>query len=151
MPRNFSLRTTGLRELDAALGKLPKAVGKRVTRDALIEAGEVTAQAARALAPVDKGYLRESITVGSKLSRSQRKALETRSSVEVYVGPGPHPQGIMQEFGTFKEPAQPFMRPAWDATGEQVLGRTGVILSDAVMKAAARHARKEAKRRQRKG
>src|SRR3546814_8806998 len=70
---------------------------------------------ARAIAPVDEVNLRESIDVSTRLARSQAGDKGALAPVEMYVGPGQHPQAITQEFGTFKEAAQPFMRPAWDA------------------------------------
>src|SRR3546814_13925652 len=73
------------------------------------------AKMARAIAPVDEGNLRESIDVSTRLARSQAGDKGALAPVEMYVGPGQHPQAITQEFGTIKEAAQPFMRPAWDA------------------------------------
>src|SRR3546814_6698189 len=77
--------------------------------------GEPTAKMARAIAPVDEGNLRESIDVSTRLARSQAGDKGALAPVEMYVGPGQHPKAITQEYGTFKEAAQPIMRPAWDA------------------------------------
>src|SRR3546814_12841460 len=68
---------------------------------------------ARAIAPVDEGNLRESIDVSTLLARSQAGDKGALAPVDMYVGPGQHPQAITQEFGPFTEAAQPFMRPAW--------------------------------------
>jgi len=143
-------RTSGLRELDKALGELPEAVGRRVARAVLIEAGEPTAKVARSLVRIYRGDLRESIDVSPNLARSQRRELTGRSTTEVYIGPGQNPQAITEEFGTFNQAPHPSMRPAWDQTQMEVLARTGVLLGDAIIKAARRHERKLAKR-QKKG
>src|SRR3546814_9688575 len=90
-------------------------MGRRAGLNALRHGGEPIAKMARAIAPVDEGNLRESIDVSTRLARSQAGDKGALAPVEMYVGPGQHPQAITQEFGTFKEAAQPFMRPAWDA------------------------------------
>src|SRR3546814_5274143 len=91
---------------------IPKAMGRRAGLNALRQGGEPIAKMARAIAPVDEGNLRESIDVSTRLARSQAGDKGALAPVEMYVGPGQHPQAITQEFGTFKEAAQPFMRPA---------------------------------------
>lgn len=144
-----TLKTTfkieGLAELEAKLVALGQSTGKNVMRRALRKAGAITDEAWRARAPHLTGQLEESGGVGSKLTRSQRRARERESSVEVFVGPGPNPQAIAQEFGTFNHPAQPFLRPAWDATQGQVLDAIKVELAAEILKAAKRQASKAAK------
>lgn len=61
---------SGLRELDAALGELPKATARNVLKRVLIKAGQPVADAASALAPKDTGELSASIKVGSKISNA---------------------------------------------------------------------------------
>jgi HK97 gp10 family phage protein len=138
-------RIEGMRELEQALGELPKATGKAVLRRVLIEAGEPIARAARAVAPRDVGTLVESIDVGTKLSRRQRSQHRKMSTVEVHVGPGPNPQAITQEFGTWRHRAQPFMRPAWDAERMNALDRCVTLLGNRIVEAAQRAARKSAR------
>src|SRR3546814_3512519 len=99
---------------------------------------------ARAIAPVDEGNLRESIDVSTRLARSQAGDKGALAPVEMYVGPGQHPQAITQEFGTFKEAAQPFMRPAWDAQRVHALDIIGTALGIELDKAAKRYAKKVA-------
>lgn len=59
---------SGLRELDAALGQLPKATARNVLKRVLLKAGQPVADAASALAPKDTLELSKSIKVGSKIS-----------------------------------------------------------------------------------
>src|SRR5688572_30736260 len=113
----------GLSELQVALRELPDATAKNVLRRVARTALEPIAARARALAPVDDGTLRESITVGTRLSRRQRSQHQKESpdDVEMFAGAGPLPQAHMQEFGTQHSPPQPFMRPAWDSGKEDLL------------------------------
>lgn len=138
-------KMTGLKDLERALSQLPKAVGRRAGLNALRQGGEPIAKMARSLAPVDEGDLRESIDVKATLAPSQRGDKGALAPVEMYVGPGQHPQAITQEFGTFKEPAQPFMRPAWDAQRVHALDIIGTALGIEIDKAAKREARKALK------
>lgn len=140
-----TFRLEGLKDLEKALGDLPRSTGKGVLRRVLRRAGEPIAQAARAKAPRLSGDLVESVDVGTKLSRRQASLHRKKSTVEMHVGPGPNPQSITQEFGTWRHPAQPFMRPAWDSRKMEALDITGTLLGIEIQKAAERAARKAAK------
>lgn len=131
---------------DQALGQLKESTAKNVLRRTGRKALEPFDQAWRDRAPHLTGALEESGGVGSNLTRSQRKEHERESFVEVFAGPGPNPQGVQQEFGNLNHPPQPFMRPAWEATKEQVL--QGVIdnLGTEIMASAKRAAAKAARR-----
>ncbi len=149
-----TVRVEGLRELDAALGELPKATAKNVLRRTLTEAAKPLISSAQQLAP-DRGGkppndLANSITISSRLNKNQKK--ESRGSeksfVEMYVGPDvsvPMPHGIFQEFGTVQHGPQPFMRPAFDGTKHQVLEAIKDQLGSEILKAAKRLAKKNAK------
>lgn len=143
----LKVKVEGLADLDAKLADLGVSTGKNVLRRTGRYALEVFDEAWRSRAPRLTGALEESGGVGSKLTRSQRKARERESFVEVFAGPGPNPQAVQQEFGNANQPAQPFARPAWDATKDQVLERVKDQLAVEVDRAARRKARKEAKAR----
>ncbi|MFC0246794.1 HK97-gp10 family putative phage morphogenesis protein [Falsochrobactrum ovis] len=145
-----TIKIEGLKELDQALGELPRATGKNVLRRVIREAAEPMARAARAKAPWDEGHLRESIDVSTRLSRRQagihrRMFNSDRASVEMFVGPGTHPQGHLREFGSDGHPPHPFMRPAWDAEKRPTLDRIANSLWMEIDKAAKRLARKAAR------
>lgn len=166
----LTVRVEGLKELEKALRELPRATAKNVMVRALKQAAKPLVASASADAPVLTGALRDSINVSSRkpkgakgpgaaafaaamaggASRAQAgqaaRAANRGSggSVEVYVGPGRHPQAVFQEFGTSKHPPQPFMRPAWDATKQQVVDSIKAALGDEIMKAARRLAKKRA-------
>jgi HK97 gp10 family phage protein len=151
-----TFKMTGLKELERALGQLPQAVRRRVGLKVLREAGQPVAKAARALAPVaaeahwigskdkgnrrlvDPGGLRESIDVSATLATSQRGDKGSLAPVEMYIGPGQHPQAITEEFGTFDQTPHPFLRPAWEAEKINTLDIAGTLLGIEIDKAAKR-------------
>lgn len=132
------VKLSGMREVEKALAQVKQSTAKNKVRKILREAGEPVARAARALAPRDELDLVESIDVSPILNRSQRKQHRKGyfADVEMHIGPSGLVQGVMQEFGTFKEPAQPFMRPAWDANEMKTLDYIGAKLWQEVEKAA---------------
>ncbi len=115
-------RIEGLAQLQAKFRELPNGTQKATLRRVGRKVLKPIADKARSMAPRLSGKLKQSIKVGTRLSRRQyllRRGLA--DEVEVYAGAGPLPQAIMQEFGTSTQPAQPFMRPAWDAGKNQLL------------------------------
>lgn len=54
---------------------------------------------------------------------AKRNALRnsSRAFAEVTIGPGRAPQAIWSEFGTSRQAAKPYFRPAWDATKDEAL------------------------------
>ncbi|QPI73930.1 HK97-gp10 family putative phage morphogenesis protein [Sphingobium sp. Cam5-1] len=143
MAETFKLE--GLKELEAALGQMPRATARATGLRALRLGAEPIARAARRLAPVAEGNLVESIDVGTNLARSQRGDRGAVAPLEIHIGPGQQPQAIAQEFGTYKDPAQPFMTPAWEAERMNALDVVGTALGIEVEKTAARLAKKRAR------
>jgi HK97 gp10 family phage protein len=144
-----TFKIEGLKELDDALGELKKATAANVMRRTLIEAGEPTVRAAKALAPYQFGHLQKSISIGpaspSKMTSTGRSAYDKKSTVEVIIEAGPDPQSITQEFGTVHHRPKPYMRPAWAATDKQVLNSIKAELWEQIRKAAERAAKKTAR------
>jgi HK97 gp10 family phage protein len=121
------MQIEGLTELDDALTELAEEFSPRnaktVLRGALRDAGKIIAEAGEANAPRGAtGKLAESYTVGSKLSKRQKKEHKKESPIEVFVGPTPHPKSVQTEFGNAHQAAQPHLRPAWDGNVQRVLG-----------------------------
>lgn len=141
-----SVRMEGLRELDAALGELPKATGKATLRRVLKKAAEPLRAKAEQLAPKLSGALALSVAIGTKLTRRQARMAKKapKSTVEMYVGPN-NAAAVPQEFGTHDQRAQPFMRPAWDAEQDGVLVSIGEQLGPEIEKSAARLAKRRAR------
>ncbi len=150
-------RIEGLKELDKALGQLPRATGKNVLRRVARKALEPIIEDAKGKVHVIEGKLKGSLAVSTKLSFTQ-KALHKnmfpseKSSVEVFAGAGPHnfvPQAIWEEFGVTRRGKRfgphPFLRPAWDAGKMRALNNVKRDLWAEIKKAADRVARKKAR------
>lgn len=138
----------GFRELDAALGDLPKATAKNTMRRVLLKAGEPIVEAARRLAPEFSGNLKTSLDISTKLSGRQKRENRKNPSlsyVEAYAGAGALPQAHLREFGADQHAPEPFMRPAWDSTQTEVLNGIKDDLAAEIEKARARLARKQAR------
>lgn len=139
------LRLDGLEDLDDALTELPKATARNVVIRTLKEQGQPIADAGEANAPRDKGHLADSYTVGTKLSRRQKKLHKKESHVEVFVGPTPHPKSVQTEFGNAHQAPHPHLRPAWDGNWKRVFEGIKGSLATQIEKARARLARKAAR------
>jgi HK97 gp10 family phage protein len=135
-----TVKVEGLSACAEALRELPRAVARDVMLRILTDRAEPIAESARNLAPVDLGDLRDSITVSTRLTRRQRglHRKEGADDVEVFVGPGPHPQAHLQEFGTVHHPPQPFMRPAWDEHQGKLLDNIAEDLWGEIRQAAGK-------------
>lgn len=148
-----TVKVEGLRELDRALGELPKALAKGTLRRVLREAAAPMAETAKRLAPNDPLTppidLQTSITVSSrqKSGRQLKRTREGDATVMMYMGPGPggYPQAIFQEFGTHHHAAQPYMRPAWDGHKMEALNIIATTLGSEITKTAERLARRNAR------
>jgi len=111
-----------LSEQSRILSKRLKAIPDAVVHDvrpALIKGAEEVAAMMRVFVPVDEGDLDESITVtepgqttpayaegGGKRTAGSNQALVTAGNEKVR-------HGHLQEFGTVKQEAQPFMQPGY--------------------------------------
>lgn len=136
----------GAKELDEALVALaeefhPRNV-KSVLRGALKDGGKIIADAGQANAPREKGELAESYTVGSKLSRRQKRLHKKESPLEVFVGPTPHAKSVQTEFGNAHQAPHPHLRPAWDSNWQRVLDVIISQIKERLEKTRARLARK---------
>ena len=141
MSRGVTIKMSGFKELERALGELKVTTAKNIARRGLKEALEPVAEAARARVPTLSGDLAESITVPTKNPKRNRK----QSQIEAHVGPGRHPQGPQTEFGNRNHGPQPYMRPAWEEEKHGVLNSLAGIIGEEIDKAAARAARKAAR------
>lgn len=159
-----SLRIEGLKELDKLLGELPASTARRTSRKGMMAALEPVAAAARSMAPrgVEPKNARsaDSIAVSDKLTRAQARAAartdrQTPTMIHAYVGMA-NPLGHLIEFGSGPRrkkngqyvgimPAQPFMRPAWDANRAAVLASLTAHLRVEIDKVLARRAKRAAR------
>lgn len=147
----FSVKTTGLRDLEREMERLKPAAAKAALRRSLLAAAKPLVADMQERAPVDpngKQSLKKSIGVGTRLEKRQaglhRKMFrDDKAAVEMFVGPsysrgagGRH--GHLQEFGTRHHAAQPFARPAWDADRGAILDRLSAEMWANVEKAIIR-------------
>lgn len=141
-----SFKLTGARQLDQALGELKKSTERSILRRVGLKALEPMRDRAKQLAPVEDGDLRDSITVGTSLARSVKRAAkdDPPGGVRVFVGTARR-NAVAIEFGTFRAAAHPFMRSAFDATAAQVFGIVETELGEAIEKNRARAARTRAR------
>lgn len=142
-----TVKVDGLKDLDRALGELPKAAGKAVLRRVARKALEPFDKAWRAKAPHLTGQLEESGGISTKLTKRQarlNRKRDDKSSIEMFSGPN-NPAAVPQEFGTVDQSAQPFMRPAWDETQDETLAIVKTELGTEITKTADRIARKAAR------
>ena len=141
-----TFKIEGLSEfVEALTEELPKATATNVQKRALKEAAEPMEADAKRNAPVRTGLLRERIDIGTKLSPRQRGSSKKESKIEVYIGPPSMERGIVAEFGSVKQTAKPFMRPAWDANKKTMFNKLRDILAEEIEKARQRIARKTAR------
>lgn len=146
MDDGIGIELTGARELHDALGELTKATERTLLRRIATKALEPIVARAKELAPVDSGELRDSITIGTKLSKRARRAAraDKADGVTVYAGSADR-NAVPREFGTIRSRAEPFMRPAWDEGKHGALDYVRRNLGSEIEKTAARVARRALK------
>lgn len=145
-PRSWSVKVEGLKEIDQALIDIGKrSTAKRVAVRALTKAAQPIDDGWRGRVSVKSGDLKSSGGISTKLSKRQRSKHRKQSPVEVFVGPGPNPQSITEEFGTRNQAAHPSLRPAWDENKDDLPGIIGEELWSEINAQAQRAARKTAR------
>lgn len=145
-----TFKIEGLAALEKTLAELPKATGKGALRRVLRQRAAPVADAMRADAARASGDLQDSIGHGTRLSPRQRalhRRWGTSSAVEYFIGAGPLPQAITEEFGTFDQAPRPFARPNWDAHRYRLLDGLKQDLWAEITKSAERRARKLARQK----
>lgn len=131
-------RFEGGKALDDALGQFKPSTGKNILRRVGREALKPFDEAWRDKAPFEWGDLQDSGGVGSDVAKRDRR----QSTVEIYAGPGRNPQAIQREFGNKRSAPDPFARPAWDNTKDQVLANVETGLGAEIEKTAKRVAKR---------
>lgn len=145
---NVTARVEWLAGSDKALSEVgTKATQKNLLVRTLKKAAKPIDDAASNMARIDTGKLQISVITGTQLTRRQKSSAYKAGKLgvaEVHVGTAMS-RGLFQEFGTFKMPASPFMRPAFDMRKNEAQDIIGKELWVEIEKAAARAARKKAK------
>jgi HK97 gp10 family phage protein len=126
------IRIEGLRELLETLKSLPKEIGSKgggPIRVALLRAAKLMQEEAQARAPQDTGRLRRNIIAfsdrnprasgvteqyGITFRRGKRRGQKWASYLTKGGGENDAYYGRFVEFGTSRQPAKPFLRPAFE-------------------------------------
>ncbi|EHF0063453.1 hypothetical protein IFY12_004299 [Salmonella enterica] len=118
----IKMEVTGLDELERQLMALGEKVGTKVLRDAGREALKVVEEDMKQHAGYNETSTAQHMRDSIKIRNSNRKS---RGSTVVTLRVGPSKQHYMkalaQEFGTVKQVAEPFIRPALDYNVQTVL------------------------------
>lgn len=148
----FTFKAKGFKELEQSLiEELPKATARNVLRRAATNALEPVAERMSQLAPRDSGTLAGSMRVQPARAKLARAiGVPRKDGVVVLAGPGPEnttdrSNAFFQEFGTVKQSAQPYARPAADTDAQAAVRDVRRALTEEVEKAKARIARKAAR------
>jgi len=139
MASSTEIGVTGLAELERQLLRLETEVAGKAVRGSLSFAARPMRDRARELAPRDTGNLSEQIQMRSELGGAQRRVAAT---VHVLVRQRRGFYGALVEFGARQMPAQPFMRPAFDATAPEAVERFRASLARRIKRAMKRKASK---------
>ncbi|EHB3786289.1 hypothetical protein JXE69_004048 [Salmonella enterica subsp. houtenae serovar 17:z29:-] len=118
----IKMEVTGLDDLERQLMALGEKVGTKVLRDAGREALKIVEEDMKQHAGYDETSTAQHMRDSIKIRNSNRKS---RGSTVVTLRVGPSKQHYMkalaQEFGTVKQVAEPFIRPALDYNVQIVL------------------------------
>ena len=144
MTMTQTFEVEGLAELEKALLDLGAETGIKTLRTAGRKAMEPVLIAATIGANRDSGDLKDSIAISSRKGKGGNRA------IDIDVGPtkkkapkseggrelaGVNQKAIAQEFGTSKQQADPFLRPALDQNVDRVLDLFGTELEKAITRA----------------
>lgn len=149
------VRVEGLRELDRKLGKMEEVAAKKVMRGAMMDAANPIWKSARANAEATGIRNQDAGALAAAMGRWFR--VEARNRFILFIGPrsrspkgvalwaakhGREPEGgrlrhaHMTEMGTSKDPAQPYLRPAFDTRKDNAVRTLGRKLGTRIDKTA---------------
>lgn len=164
------VKLDGLRELDTGLAHFKKSTQAGILSRVLKNAAKPVADKARELVPKDTHELENSIAVAVVKSNAGKAAYHeamvagatkteaaaaARAANRTAAGAGAKANVIvgtplfrahLTEFGTVKAPAQPFLRPAFNAKSGEVLSVIKAELGREIAATAKRIAKKKVKR-----
>lgn len=115
----MDLKFTGFEGIDAALSELKLSQRRGAARRVITDALQPVVETAKRMAPVDDGYLRDSIVVSTNVTKAARSA-RIKDGVTVFAGTA-NRNAVPREFGTVRSAAHPFLRPAWEQNKGRVL------------------------------
>lgn len=161
MPGRLTFKIEGAGQLESVLKKLPAEVAAKVSEGAVRAAAALVRDEAIARAPIRSqpgvkydrkgksgrarlpGHLKRSIRV--------KKVRRSGKSVHYVVTVGRAFYGMFSEFGTSRQAARPWFRPALDASASRALDRLGLYLGKGIEREAEKLAGRHRTRRRRSG
>jgi HK97 gp10 family phage protein len=145
----FEFKGNGFADLYKSIRKLEEGVLAKELTPLLVRASEPVRVYAQTLAPDDPKSPNPDLESGIAISTRQRSGRAKRDrqlgkyDARVFIGPfggrSAYPQAIMQEFGTVKMSAQPYMRPAYDSQKETVVRLLGISFGDHIQAIARKY------------
>lgn len=147
MAKTITATVRGAEHINDVLSQLGKKVAENALKTAVERGAQPIINAAKAKAPILKepsknrkpGELRDSICAEVKLNKR-------KGSARAKIGPkrtkgagrqDPGCWGLMEEFGSVHNPAQPYMRPAYDSAGNDAVKELTNALKSAIDEALA--------------
>lgn len=143
-----TIKLEGIGEVDQALKALEDEFGDKLARSKVLvpavrEAMRPVLEQARANAPKDSGDLMRSLIVEARrpTMRDRRSKYVTQTDTVIAavttasgkklakMGIKSDARAIAQEFGTARNPAQPYLRPALEANAQSTVTRLAEILA----------------------
>ena len=140
------LRLQGFREMAEKMRQMGPKLARKHLRRGPAAAAAMIRDVARMLAPHDTGEMKKDILV--KRARDRRGEMSATYELFVRSGKKSRMSGRsrnvdkdsfywrFQEFGTSKQAAQPFMRPAFDAEKEEAVRIIGEVLENGIQEVA---------------
>jgi len=132
----MKIRIEGTEDIARKLKAMGKALTRKTLTPILRENLQPIAEDMRANAARGSGEMAKSVRVSNRLSKTQRSKLDRIAPIEMYVGPGPLPQAIQEEFGNFHQQPRPFIGPAFDRGADKALEGIAEQGIDAILDAA---------------
>lgn len=130
---SVSFKIDGAAQMDKILQELGSEVATKLGRSAIRAAATLVRDEAKRLAPVDTGALRDGITVVSgKQALVRTEASSTENAAIVTVRGSAAWRAHFTEFGTPRQAAQPFLRPAMDQKRKEVLDKLAKSLGSGI-------------------
>lgn len=136
MPGKITFSIRGAREMEHLLKQLGPNVASRVGDQALRAGAKPIIEEAKRRVRVRTGELRDSITTDTARGKQQ-----SQRTVLIGFLPPASRRAHFEEYGTAKQAAHPFMRPALDEKAGDALDEMGKVLARGIEREAKKLAK----------
>lgn len=134
--KRFVTNLEGVEDLEAAIRELSEDVQGEALRAAVDAGAEIVRDVAGQLAPksADGSHGHEPGWLADHIGK-ERQWTKTQDTATTHVGPTKEAwYGRFPELGTIYEPAQPFLRPAFDETKNDVIDEVAKQLRNRILR-----------------